>query len=81
MDELQAGPEKPRPWESLCTHRNSHHGVGLPGAGLPIGKHAGIVPLERRLQHVQTQIFEYLQKNPVVFCPDLFTVVRSNCVT
>lgn len=45
----------------VLSHWISHHGVGLPRAGLAIGEDAGVVALKRRLQHVRAQIFENLQ--------------------
>lgn len=43
------------------SHWISHHGVRLPRAGLPVGEDAGVVALERSLQHVGAQIFKNLQ--------------------
>lgn len=52
-------------WSTNCecvwSHWISHHGVGLPRAGLTVGEDAGVVALKRRLQHVRAQIFENLQ--------------------
>ena len=51
--------------KTMCStqlpHLCPHHGVGLARASLPIGKHAGIVPLEGRLQDRLAQVIEYLQ--------------------
>ncbi len=43
------------------SHWISHHGVGLPRAGLTVGEDAGVVAFKRRLQHVRAQVFENLQ--------------------
>lgn len=43
------------------SHWVSHHGVRLPRARLSVGEDAGVVALERRLQHVGAQIFKNLQ--------------------
>lgn len=64
------------------SHWVSHHGVRLPRARLSVGEDAGVVALERRLQHVGAQIFKNLQikqtntqkKKSFYFCSDVFKV-------
>ena len=68
------------PWLLIKkSHCISHHGVRLPRAGLSVGEDAGVVALERRLQHVGAQIFKNLQikqthrkKKSFSFCSDVF---------
>lgn len=43
------------------SYLSSGHSVGLSGPGLPVGEHAGIVPLDGGLQHLGAEILEYLQ--------------------
>ena len=49
-------------WEETpATNLSSHHCECFPRAGLPIGKHTGIVSFKRCLQDCLPQIIEHLR--------------------